>query len=98
RAELLDTRPNWTAPRPNATAILLEALAEADAGELVERLLEGQDLSEDARERILAVAEGNPLFVEQMLALQAEHGDGELEVPPTIQALLASRIDGLEPD
>jgi class 3 adenylate cyclase/tetratricopeptide (TPR) repeat protein len=98
RAELLDTRPAWTAPRPNATSLVLEPLAEGDAGELVERLLEGQDLPADVRDRILTAAEGNPLFVEQMLALQAEHGDGEVDVPPTIQALLASRIDRLEPD
>jgi class 3 adenylate cyclase/tetratricopeptide (TPR) repeat protein len=98
RAELLDTRPAWTASRPNVTSLLLEPLAERDTSELVERLPEGQDLSRDVRDRILAAAEGNPLFVEQMLALQAERGDGELDVPPTIQALLASRIDRLEPD
>jgi class 3 adenylate cyclase/tetratricopeptide (TPR) repeat protein len=98
RAELLDTRPTWSAPRPNATSLLLEALTQDDAGELIERLLEGPELSSDVRGRILAAAEGNPLFVEQMLALQAEDGNGELDVPPTIQALLASRIDRLEAD
>ncbi|MGB2875625.1 MAG: adenylate/guanylate cyclase domain-containing protein [Gaiellaceae bacterium] len=98
RAELLDTRPAWTAPRPNAVSLLIEPLTEGDADELIERLLEGQDLSSDVRERILTAAEGNPLFVEQMLALHAEHGNGQLDVPPTIQALLASRIDRLEPD
>jgi class 3 adenylate cyclase/predicted ATPase len=98
RAELLDARPAWTAPRPNASSILLEPLAEDDTGELIELLLEGPELSPDTRERILDTAEGNPLFVEQMLALRAESGNGELEVPPTIQALLASRIDRLGED
>jgi len=98
RAEVLEGRPGWTAPRPNATSLLLEPLGESDAETLVERLLEGRELSHATRERILAAAEGNPLFVEQMLALQTEQGNGEVEVPPTIQALLASRIDHLEPD
>ena len=48
---------------------------------------------------MLEAAEGNPLFVEQLLAMQAEgdDADGELVVPPTLQALLAARIDRLEP-
>ena len=41
-------------------------------------------------------AEGNPLFVEEMLALVRESGDGEIAVPPTIQALLAARLDQLD--
>ena len=51
-----------------------------------------------ARRRIAEASEGNPLFVEQLLAFQAEDGgaDDELVVPPTIQALLAARIDRLE--
>ena len=39
---------------------------------------------------------GNPLFVEEMLALVAESRDGDVAVPPTIQALLAARLDQLE--
>jgi class 3 adenylate cyclase/tetratricopeptide (TPR) repeat protein len=98
RGELLDSRPAWTAPRPDASSLLLEALDEGDASELIERLLEGRELSQAGREKILIAAEGNPLFVEQMLALQAEQGNGELDVPPTIQALLVSRLDQLESD
>ena len=45
---------------------------------------------------MIAAAEGNPLFVEEMLALALE--TDELEVPPTIQALLAARLDRLEPE
>ena len=41
---------------------------------------------------------GNPLFVEEMLAMVREHGDGEIAVPPTIHALLQARIDSLEGD
>src|SRR5204862_7020615 len=50
------------------------------------------------RRRVIAAAEGNPFFVEEMLALarEGEHGDGSLKVPPTIHALLAARLDRLE--
>ena len=97
RVELLESRPSWTAPRADAVSLLLEPLGKHDAGELIERLLEGRELSRAVRERILTAAEGNPLFVEQMLAFQAEQGE-ELDVPPTIQALLSSRLDHLEHD
>ena len=51
--------------------------------------------------RILEVAEGNALFVEQLLADVTEDvapGDLEESVPPSIEALLASRLDLLEPE
>lgn len=57
-----------------------------------------QTVSEDEQARIVEAAEGNPLFVEQLLAMHAEDGNGKLLIPPTIQALLAARIDRLEPE
>ena len=61
--------------------------------------LGGSDLPEAARRKIVETAEGNPLFLEQLLAhaSEAAAGDGELSIPPTIQALLAARLDALEP-
>ena len=47
------------------------------------------------RERIADAAEGNPLFVEQMLAMVQDSVGEEVTVPPTIQALLAARLDQL---
>jgi class 3 adenylate cyclase/tetratricopeptide (TPR) repeat protein len=98
RPDLLDVRPEWGIPRPNATLLALGALSESEAEVLVELLLSGPELTEPLRTRILTAAEGNPLFVEQMLALAREAGPGEEElvVPPTIQALLAARIDRLD--
>jgi class 3 adenylate cyclase/tetratricopeptide (TPR) repeat protein len=93
RPDLFEARPTWTAPKPNATLLTLEALSEEDSETLVEEL---GDLPEEARERIVDAAEGNPLFVEQLVAMQAESGSAALEVPPTLQALLAARIDRLE--
>jgi class 3 adenylate cyclase/tetratricopeptide (TPR) repeat protein len=92
RPDLFEERPAWTAPKSNATIITLEPLAETDSETLVEGL--GQ-LTEGARSQIVEAAEGNPLFVEQLVAMRAESGDGELEVPPSLHALLAARIDRL---
>jgi class 3 adenylate cyclase/tetratricopeptide (TPR) repeat protein len=94
RPELLDRRPTWGGGKLNATNVLLEPLAPEEAGELIEAL--GDGLDDGFRKRILEAAEGNPLFVEEMVAMAAEQG-GEIAVPPTIQALLAARLDQLEP-
>jgi class 3 adenylate cyclase/tetratricopeptide (TPR) repeat protein len=93
RPDLFDLRPAWATPKPNAVLVTLEPLGEDDAQTLVDEL---RELPEETKGRIVAAAEGNPLFVEQLVAMQAESGDGELVIPPTIQALLAARIDHLE--
>jgi class 3 adenylate cyclase/tetratricopeptide (TPR) repeat protein len=92
RPDLFEQRPAWTAPKPNATIVTLEPLAESDSEALVEGLGE---LSEETRTQIVEAAEGNPLFVEQLVAMRAESGNGGLEVPPTLHALLSARIDRL---
>ncbi len=97
RPELLDRRPGWGGGKLNATTVLLEPLGEDDADALVERLLDGARADDTLRERIRDAAEGNPLFVEEMVALLRESPDGAVVVPPTIQALLAARLDQLDP-
>jgi tetratricopeptide (TPR) repeat protein len=94
RPELLDRRPTWGGGKLNAANVLLEPLAPAEANTLIEAL--GDGLGEAFRTRILAAADGNPLFVEEMVAMATEEG-GEIAIPPTIQALLAARLDQLEP-
>jgi class 3 adenylate cyclase/tetratricopeptide (TPR) repeat protein len=96
RPELLDNRPGWGGGKLNATTMLLEALSDDEAKQLVENLL--AQAKTDTKERIAAAAEGNPLFVEEMLAMLAEDGDRDLAIPPTIQALLAARLDRLAAD
>jgi class 3 adenylate cyclase/predicted ATPase len=98
RPDLLERRPSWTAPRPNSTLLVLKPLPERESESLFDHLLEGADVQPELRMRILEAAEGNPLFVEQMLAMSAESDLTESQIPPTIQALLAARIDRLEPD
>jgi class 3 adenylate cyclase/tetratricopeptide (TPR) repeat protein len=97
RPELLDRRPTWAGGKLNASTVLLEPLTAEETEELIERLLGDAGLDEKLRARIRDAAEGNPLFVEQMLAVVAESPNGDVVVPPTIQALLAARLDQLDP-
>jgi class 3 adenylate cyclase/tetratricopeptide (TPR) repeat protein len=97
RPELFDQRPAWAGGKLNATTVLLEPLSPAETDELIERLLGEAALDGALRVRIREAAEGNPLFVEEMLAMVTDSSDGEMVVPPTIQALLAARLDQLGP-
>ena len=99
RPDLLEERPSWGIPRANASTLMLESLSAEDSLALIA----GQhrdEMPEPLRARIVEASEGNPLFVEQMLALQDENASAgdELVVPPTIHALLGARIDRLAPD
>ena len=93
RPELLDERPAWGG-QGDAETVTLEPLSRDESEELIEELLGGSELEVETRTRIREVAEGNPLFVEQLLAMLAEGGDAD-RVPSTIQALLAARVDAL---
>jgi class 3 adenylate cyclase/tetratricopeptide (TPR) repeat protein len=95
RPELLERRPSWGGGKWNATTVLLEPL---DAAETERLIMELGGVGDELRERILQVAEGNPLFLEEMLALVRDSGGAEVEVPATIHALLAARLDQLDPD
>jgi class 3 adenylate cyclase len=94
RPELLERRPSWGGGKWNATTVLLEPL---DAEETEQLLSELGEVPPELHERIVQVAEGNPLFLEEMLALVRDSGGTQVEVPPTIQALLAARLDQLDP-
>jgi class 3 adenylate cyclase/tetratricopeptide (TPR) repeat protein len=98
RPELLDERPGWGGGKLNASSLLLEPLSGQESAELIGVLPAGRELPPGARERIAEAAEGNPLFLEQMLAMLAQGEGGESEIPPAIQALLAARLDRLEPE
>ncbi len=65
RPELLDRRPGWGGGMLNATTVLLEPLSSAETDELIGA--HGAHLDPDLGARIRAAAEGNPLFVEEML-------------------------------
>jgi class 3 adenylate cyclase/tetratricopeptide (TPR) repeat protein len=109
RPELLEIRPGWGGGRLNATTILLESLSDPDSEKLIQSLLGEAAISAEVSRRICDAAAGNPLFVEEMVSMLIDDGllrrkEGGLvtaadlsrvRVPPTIQALLASRLDQL---
>jgi class 3 adenylate cyclase/tetratricopeptide (TPR) repeat protein len=95
RPELLDVRPAWAGGKHNATSVLLEPLPAEETGALVSALLADGD--EELSARIAEAAAGNPLFIQEMAELARDSG-GEVAVPPTIQALLAARLDSLPPE
>jgi class 3 adenylate cyclase/tetratricopeptide (TPR) repeat protein len=105
RPEVLEKRPEWE----QLERLALAPLSTEASAEVINNLLGGADIAADALARIVEAAEGNPLFVEQLLSmmidgglLRAENGvwhTGDLDaawVPPTIQALLTARLDNLE--
>ncbi|MDQ3894110.1 MAG: AAA family ATPase [Actinomycetota bacterium] len=95
RPELLDSRPSWSGGKVNVSSLALDALTQAESFLLIESLTTASPLAAADRERVAAVAEGNPLFIEQMLALTRENEGEDLRVPATIHAILAARIDRL---
>ncbi len=98
RPELLELRPAWGGGKANATSLLLEPLDGDETSTLIDNLLAGGELHAATRERILEAADGNPLFVEEMLLMLRDDGDSEVAVPPTIHALLQARLDQLAGD
>ena len=74
RPELLDERAGWGGGKFNATTISLEPLSDDECGDLIGNLLGRAALPEEARDRILAAAEGTPLFVEEMLSMLIDDG------------------------
>jgi class 3 adenylate cyclase/tetratricopeptide (TPR) repeat protein len=111
RPEMLDARPHWGGGKMNATTILLEPLSAADSAALVGNLIGDEALAQAVQGRIGETAEGNPLFVEEFVAMLVDEGVlrrvnggwqaaedlSQVSVPPTVSALVAARLDRLEP-
>jgi class 3 adenylate cyclase len=85
RPELAGRRSEWP------VAVPLGPLRDDDVVQLI-----GTRLPPELRDAIRRAASGNPLFVSEMLTMAAD-SDGEVRVPPTLRALLAARLDQLEP-
>jgi class 3 adenylate cyclase/tetratricopeptide (TPR) repeat protein len=92
RPEILDSRPGWGSGLAQTT-IVLDPLAEADAAELAGYLLEAAGGAVDPS-RLVQIAEGNPLFLEELAASLAERGEGSA-LPVTVREAIASRIDAV---
>jgi class 3 adenylate cyclase/tetratricopeptide (TPR) repeat protein len=110
RPELLEARPGWGGGKLNATTLLLQPLGAADSERLVEHLLGRVTLAEAARRHIVETAEGNPLFVEELLGMLIDDGllvrsNGHwtpttdlaaVPVPTSIATLLTARMEQLD--
>ncbi|MCI0584962.1 MAG: AAA family ATPase [Chloroflexi bacterium] len=99
RPELFDDRPGWGRGRPDAVTIPLGPLGDEESNALLSSQPGSSGLSPLTRRRVRETAEGNPLFLEQIAAMVAERGApaGDLPVPPTIEGVLAARLDQLGP-
>ena len=112
RPDLVATRPGWGGGLRNAVAVSLDPLPPAEAEQLVHLLLTIDDLPHSLHLRILERAEGNPFFLEEILRRlidggmvvrdddrwRASPGIESVELPDSVQGVLASRIDLLDPD
>jgi class 3 adenylate cyclase/tetratricopeptide (TPR) repeat protein len=112
RPDLLDLRPTWSGGKMNVTTISLEPLSNKECDRLIASLLGASDLPPVVAERITDAAEGNPLFVEEMLEMLIDDGRlersngswvavgemAEVAVPPSISSLLEARLDRLGTD
>jgi class 3 adenylate cyclase/tetratricopeptide (TPR) repeat protein len=110
RPELLERRPTWGAGHRNFTSLYLEPLSREAMEELLTGLVPG--LPGPLREQILARAEGVPLYAVETVRMLLDRGalipEGPvyrpvgaveaLEVPETLHALIAARLDGLPPE
>ena len=108
RHDLLEKRPDW-GQGPAAVRLVLRPLTDESAAQVARNLLGASDLPADVVTRIIDAAEGNPLYIEQILsmfvdskALRQENGRwvrgegyGEVAIPPTIKALLEARLGQL---
>jgi class 3 adenylate cyclase/tetratricopeptide (TPR) repeat protein len=91
RPELLE-RAGAPGTAARSTILALGPLPDDDAAELLAELTGGSGVASADAERVLATAEGNPFFLEQIVAMRAS---GEGGTPPSIHALLAARVDAL---
>jgi class 3 adenylate cyclase len=89
RPELLDTRADWGARHASYTSLTLGPLDAEQARELALRRVGDPNRLEE----IVTVAEGNPLFIEQLAATVEETASGAL--PTSIRGLVAARLDAL---
>ena len=95
RPELLTERPSWGGGLPAYSSLPLDPLNAASSQELAEQLLAAKAV-ENGASRVAEMAEGNPLFIEELTASIAERSTAD-ELPTSVRALIAARLDALPP-
>jgi class 3 adenylate cyclase/tetratricopeptide (TPR) repeat protein len=112
RAELFDKRPTWGGGKRNATSIYLDPLSDVEGAAMLDDLLPGP-IAPELKRSIVERSEGNPLYVEEIVrkliddgvlrATEASRWEvaksvADIELPRSIQGLIAARLDGLPED
>jgi class 3 adenylate cyclase/tetratricopeptide (TPR) repeat protein len=99
RPELREQHPTWAGGLRNATTINLAPLTDQETAQLVSALLERAVLPVETQQRLLERAGGNPLYAEEFVRLLTDRSSIEaVEVPDSVQALIAARLDTLTPE
>jgi tetratricopeptide (TPR) repeat protein len=109
RPELLERRTTWMGGKRSATTLVLDPLRGEESRELASAILGGRPAPASLLDRVLERAEGNPLFVEEMLRALIERGVLVLQpeqwvlgvsmdqilIPDAVHAVIAARVDAL---
>ena len=100
RPELYEQHPGFGAKARNAHRINLARLTDEETARLISMLLERPVLPAETQQALLDRAGGNPLYAEEFARLLADRSElaGEAEVPDSVQALIAARLDTLTPE
>jgi class 3 adenylate cyclase/tetratricopeptide (TPR) repeat protein len=100
RPELYEQQPTFGANAKNAQRINLAPLTEEETARLISALLERAVLPTETQRALLERAGGNPLYAEEFVRLLADRGGPaeDEEVPDSVQALIAARLDTLSPE
>ena len=100
RPELYEQHPTFGANARNSQRINLAPLTDEETARLIASLLERAVLPAETQQALLERAGGNPLYAEEFVRLLADRGGlvGEGEIPDSVQALIAARLDTLSPD
>jgi predicted ATPase len=97
RPELLSVRPSWGGGLPAYTALQLEPLAVEHSRELASLLLAAAGADADPARTLAGSGEGNPLFIEEIVASVTERTDSSGELPTSIRSIISARLDSLPP-
>ena len=97
RPELLDRRPMWGGGRLNSQTISLAPLDDTATAELLAQVLGSPVVDAEVQRTLLAQAGGNPLYAEEFARMIIETGSAS-NVPPTVQGVIAARLDVLPPN